>query len=83
MRRPERAIVASGRKLFPDGTVLVTLADGDRVDAAAIAAPDATYIEATHKRLPQFLLSLLHCICRLMGPKRRQAMSGRMSAIGG
>jgi two-component system, NtrC family, sensor kinase len=46
------AIVASGRKLFPDSTVLVTLANGDKVDAAAIAAPDATYIEAIQKRLP-------------------------------
>src|SRR5215469_7195851 len=46
------AIVASGRKLFPDGTVLVTLADRDKVDAAAIAAPDAAYIQAIRKRLP-------------------------------
>jgi hypothetical protein len=46
------AIVASGRKLFPDGTILVTLADEDTVDAAAIAAPDAAYIEAIRKRLP-------------------------------
>jgi GAF domain-containing protein len=46
------AIVASGRKLFPDGTVLVTLADGDKVDAVAIAAPGAAYIEAIRKRLP-------------------------------
>src|SRR5262249_62323433 len=46
------AIVASGRKLFPDGTILVTLAHEDRVDAAAIAAPHARYIEAIRKRLP-------------------------------
>src|SRR5215831_12721941 len=40
------AIVQSGLKLFPGATVLVALADGDQVKAAAIAAPDPAGVEA-------------------------------------
>ena len=46
------AIVASGLKLFPGATVLVTLADGDQVRAAAVAAPDAAGVEAVRGRMP-------------------------------
>ena len=46
------AIVASGLKLFPGATVLVTLADGDQVKAAAVAAPDAAGVEAVRGRMP-------------------------------
>jgi hypothetical protein len=34
------ATVESGLKLFPGATVVILLADGDKVDAAAIASPD-------------------------------------------
>jgi two-component system, NtrC family, sensor kinase len=46
------AIVESGLKLFPGATVIVALADGDKVDAAAVAAPDPAGIEAVRRRLP-------------------------------
>jgi GAF domain-containing protein/CheY-like chemotaxis protein len=46
------AIVESGLKLFPGAAVIVALADGDKVDAAAIAAPDAASVEAIRRRLP-------------------------------
>ena len=46
------AIVASGLKLFPDATVLVALAEGGKVNAAAIAGPDPAGIEAVRSRLP-------------------------------
>jgi two-component system NtrC family sensor kinase len=46
------AIVESGLKLFPGATVVILLADGNKVDAAAIAAPDAAGIEALRRRLP-------------------------------
>jgi signal transduction histidine kinase len=46
------AIVASGLKLFPGATVVVTLADGDQVKAAAVAAPDAAGVEAVRGRMP-------------------------------
>jgi GAF domain-containing protein len=46
------AIVASGLKLFPGATVVILLADGNKVDAAAIAAPDPAGIEALRRRLP-------------------------------
>jgi GAF domain-containing protein len=46
------AIVESGLKLFPGATVIILLADGDKVDAAAVAAPDAAGIEAIRRRLP-------------------------------
>src|SRR5262249_46064405 len=46
------AIVESGLKLFPGATVVILLADGNKVDAAAIAAPDPAGIEALRCRLP-------------------------------
>src|SRR5262245_2266655 len=46
------AIVESGLKLFPGATVVILLADGNKVDAAAIAAPDPAGIEALRRRLP-------------------------------
>jgi len=46
------AIVESGLKLFPGATVILALADGDKVDAAAVAAPDPAGIEAVRRRLP-------------------------------
>jgi GAF domain-containing protein len=46
------AIVASGLKLFPNATVIITLADGNEVNAAAVAAPDPAGIEAVRSRLP-------------------------------
>jgi GAF domain-containing protein/CheY-like chemotaxis protein len=46
------AIMESGLKLFPGAAVIVALADGDKVDAAAIAAPDAASVEAIRRRLP-------------------------------
>ena len=46
------AIVESGLKLFPGATVVILLADGNKVDAAAIAAPDLAGIEALRRRLP-------------------------------
>src|SRR5262249_25870676 len=46
------AIVESGLKLFPGAMVVILLADGNKVDAAAIAAPDPAGIEALRRRLP-------------------------------
>jgi GAF domain-containing protein len=46
------AIVDSGLKLFPGATVIVALADGDKVDAAAVAAPNPAGIEAVRSRCP-------------------------------
>jgi two-component system, NtrC family, sensor kinase len=46
------AIVESGLRLFPGATVVILLADGKKVDAAAIAAPDPAGIEALRRRLP-------------------------------
>jgi GAF domain-containing protein len=46
------AIVHSGQKLFPGAAVLVALADGDKLGAAAIAAPSAAHVEAIRSRLP-------------------------------
>jgi GAF domain-containing protein/DNA-binding response OmpR family regulator len=46
------AIVESGLKLFPGATVIVALADGKNVDAAAVAAPDPAGIEAVRRRCP-------------------------------
>jgi GAF domain-containing protein/CheY-like chemotaxis protein len=46
------AIVESGLKLFPGAAVIVALADGDKVDAAAIAAPDPAGVEAIRRRVP-------------------------------
>ena len=46
------AIVESGLKLFPGATVVILLANGDKVDAAAVAAPDPFSVEALRCRLP-------------------------------
>jgi GAF domain-containing protein/CheY-like chemotaxis protein len=46
------AIVASGLKLFPGAAVIIALAEGDKVDAAAIATPDPAGVEAIRRRLP-------------------------------
>jgi two-component system, NtrC family, sensor kinase len=46
------AIVESGLKLFPGATVVIMLADGNKVDGAAFAAPDSASIEALRRRLP-------------------------------
>jgi signal transduction histidine kinase len=46
------AIVQSGLKLFPGATLIIALADGNQVDAAAVAAPDAGGIEAVRSRCP-------------------------------
>jgi GAF domain-containing protein len=46
------AIVESGLRLFPGATVIILLADANKVDAAAVAAPDAASIEAIRSRLP-------------------------------
>jgi len=46
------AIVASGLKLFPAAAVIIALADGDKVHAAAVAAPDPAGVEAIRRRLP-------------------------------
>jgi two-component system, NtrC family, sensor kinase len=46
------AIVESGLKLFPGATIIILLADGDKVDAAAVAAPDPAGVEAIRRRLP-------------------------------
>jgi GAF domain-containing protein/DNA-binding response OmpR family regulator len=46
------AIVESGLKLFPGAAIIVALADGDKVDAAAVAAPDPAGVEAIRRRVP-------------------------------
>jgi GAF domain-containing protein len=46
------AIVGSGLKLFPGAMVIVALADGDKVKAAAVAAPDPAGAEAMRRRFP-------------------------------
>jgi signal transduction histidine kinase len=46
------AIVESGLRLFPGATVVIMLVDGNKVDAAAIATPDPTGMEALRRRLP-------------------------------
>jgi GAF domain-containing protein len=46
------AIVESGLRLFPGATVIILLTDGDKVDAAAVAAPDPAGVEAIRRRLP-------------------------------
>jgi two-component system, NtrC family, sensor kinase len=46
------AIVASGLKLFPGATVIVALAYGDKVDVAAVGAPDPAGVAAVRSRLP-------------------------------
>jgi GAF domain-containing protein len=46
------AIVESGQRLFPGAMVIVALADGDKVKAAAVAAPDPAGVEAMRRRFP-------------------------------
>jgi GAF domain-containing protein len=46
------AIVESGLKLFPGATFIILLADKDKVDAAAVGAPDTASVEAVRRRLP-------------------------------
>jgi two-component system, NtrC family, sensor kinase len=46
------AIVQSGLKLFADATIMVALADGDEVKAAAVADPDPARVEAVRRRFP-------------------------------
>jgi GAF domain-containing protein/CheY-like chemotaxis protein len=46
------AIVASGRKLFPGAAIMVTLPDGDKLKAAAVAASDPAEAEAIRRRFP-------------------------------
>ena len=46
------AIVESRLKLFPGATIIVALAVGDKVDAAAVAAPDPAGVEAVRGRFP-------------------------------
>ena len=46
------SIVESGLNLFPGATVIIALADGKKVDAAAVAAPDPAGIEAVRRRCP-------------------------------
>src|SRR5262245_24604465 len=46
------AIVESGLRLFPGAMVIVALADGDKVKAAAVAAPDPAGVEAMRRRFP-------------------------------
>jgi GAF domain-containing protein/DNA-binding response OmpR family regulator len=46
------AIVESGLKLFPGATIIVALTDGEKVDAAAVAAPDPAGVEAVRRRCP-------------------------------
>jgi GAF domain-containing protein len=46
------AIVESGLKLFPDANITILLAQGDKVDAAAVADSDPAGIKAIRSRLP-------------------------------
>ena len=46
------AIVEGGLKLFPGATVIVALAEGNEVNAAAVAAPEPSGVEAVRSRLP-------------------------------
>jgi PAS domain S-box-containing protein len=46
------AIVQSGLKLFPGATVIIGLADEDKVRAAAVAAPDPAGAEAVRRVFP-------------------------------
>jgi two-component system, NtrC family, sensor kinase len=46
------AIVESGLKLFPGSTFIILLVDRDKVDAAAVGAPDPASVEAIRRRLP-------------------------------
>jgi GAF domain-containing protein/DNA-binding response OmpR family regulator/anti-sigma regulatory factor (Ser/Thr protein kinase) len=46
------AIVQSGLNLFPDATIHVSLADGDKVKLAAVAARDPDRAEAARRNFP-------------------------------
>src|SRR5207249_938370 len=46
------AIVQGGLKLFADATIMVTLADGDRVTLAAVADRDPARADAVRRRFP-------------------------------
>src|SRR5205807_3118343 len=46
------AIVQSGLKLFADATIMVALADGDRVKLAAVADRDPARADAVRRRFP-------------------------------
>ena len=46
------AIVQSGLKLFPDATIMVALADGDKMKIAAVADPDPARADAVRGRFP-------------------------------
>src|SRR5260370_6568341 len=46
------AIVESGQRLFPGAMVIVALADGDKVKAAAVAAPHPPGGQAMRPRVP-------------------------------
>jgi two-component system NtrC family sensor kinase len=46
------AIVQSGLKLFADATIIVALADGDRVKLAAVADRDPVRADAVRRRFP-------------------------------
>jgi GAF domain-containing protein len=46
------AIVAGGLKLFPGAAIMITLADGEQVKAAAAADPDRARAEALLRRFP-------------------------------
>ena len=46
------AIVQSGLKLFADATIVVTLAHGEQVEAAAVADPDPARVEAVQRGFP-------------------------------
>ena len=46
------AIVRSGLKLFPDAAIMIALADGEQVKAAAVADSDPARAEALRRRFP-------------------------------
>jgi GAF domain-containing protein/DNA-binding response OmpR family regulator len=46
------AIVQSGLKLFANATVMVALADADKMKIAAVADPDPARVEAVRQRFP-------------------------------
>src|ERR1700738_1819581 len=45
-------IVRSGLKLFPDAAIMIALADGEQVNAAAVADSDPARAEALRRRFP-------------------------------
>src|SRR5262249_24739073 len=46
------AIVQIGLKLFANATIVVALADGDQIKAAAVADPEPARVEAVRRRFP-------------------------------